>query len=140
MDLTLFIILIAVAYFIGSTVEKRHFKSIREREQTWLNIPMVNQDFIPDAAEVQRVELVSGSVVVSADYFKKTLSTMLSLIGGNIAVAESVLDRARREAVLRMREQAPDANMVVQMRIQTCELFPWQVEAIAYGTAVYYNR
>lgn len=140
MDLTLFIILIAVAYFIGSTVEKRHFKSIREREQTWLNIPMVNQDFIPDAADVQRVELVSGSVVVSADYFKKTLSTMLSLIGGNIAVAESVLDRARREAVLRMREQAPDANMVVQMRIQTCELMPWQVEAIAYGTAVYYNR
>lgn len=139
-DLIFIILALSVSYFTGTLIEKKHYRSIREREARMLTIPMLNHSMVPEPEQVIHTELVSGSVVISADYFKKTLAGLWSLFGGNIAVAESVIDRARREAVLRMREQARDAKMVIQMRIQTTEVSAWQVEAVAYGTALYYHE
>jgi uncharacterized protein YbjQ (UPF0145 family) len=47
---------------------------------------------------------VSGSVVVSVDYFKRFLAGLRTLVGGRVTSYETLLDRARREAILRCKE------------------------------------
>lgn len=83
-------------------------------------------------------------MVISSDFFKTFIAGLLNLIGGEISTYESLLDRARREAMLRMEEAALawGANQVVNVRIQTAELSANSgqgvvaVEVIAYGTAL----
>ena len=59
------------------------------------------------------------------------------LVGGRVSAYESLVDRARREALLRMKGQARGALEVACTRITTSNLGPGSVEAIAYGTAVF---
>jgi uncharacterized protein YbjQ (UPF0145 family) len=81
---------------------------------------------------------------VSEDYFKRVVSALQSLIGGRLKSYESLLDRARREAVLRMKQQARDqgANLIINVKFQTFSI-PGNrpnsfgaVELLAYGTAL----
>ena len=48
---------------------------------------------------LQMTVLVAGSVVISEDYFKRIVSSLQSLFGGRLRSYESLVDRARREAV-----------------------------------------
>jgi uncharacterized protein YbjQ (UPF0145 family) len=85
--------------------------------------------------------LVCGSVVVSQDYFKAVAAGLYSIFGGRVRSYESLLDRARRESVLRMKHAAmrKGASMVVNVKFQTAQV-PGRgvgaVELIAYGTAL----
>jgi uncharacterized protein YbjQ (UPF0145 family) len=88
--------------------------------------------------------LVRGSVVISVDYFKRFLARLRMIFGGRIHTYESLLDRARREAILRMQEQARElgASMIFNMRFETSSISKGRkdavgtVEVLAYGTAV----
>lgn len=135
-----------VGYFFGSLAEKRHYKSIKERERQTLHFPMMNygaKQKIPDANDSG---LFVGSVVVSADYFKMFASSLRNLVGGRVVVYESILDRGRREAILRMKEQAIawGASQVVNVRLETASIGKqasggkglFAVEVIAYGTGL----
>lgn len=140
-DLVVIIMILVITYISGSSIEKKHFKRIREREKNMVNQPYVVDQFrTEDLSSADRVELVHGSCVIAADRFKVFLGGLLSLFGGRLSAYESLTDRARREAILRMREQAANADMIVCTRIQFSELQSAQVEAIAYGTAIYLNR
>ena len=87
--------------------------------------------------------LVAGSVVVSEDYFKRILSSLYSVFGGRVKSYETLLDRARREAVLRMKAEAAahGARMIINIKFQTFAV-PGRsgrigaVELLAYGTAL----
>jgi uncharacterized protein YbjQ (UPF0145 family) len=133
---TLVVALIAT-YITGSLVERRHFASLRRREREALKIPVVTRETV--SAEIDRAEcrLVVGSCVVAADFFKRHLAALRGLVGGRVAAYESVVDRARREAVLRMKAEAEGAVEIACARIATSNLGPGSVEAIAYGTAVF---
>ena len=69
-------------------------------------------------------ELMVGSVVISSDYFKTFIGALMNLVGGRITVYEPLLERGRREAVLRLQEAAMawGATHVVNLRIETSEL------------------
>ena len=80
-------------------------------------------------------------MVVATDYFKRVAASLRNLFGGNIRVYESLIDRARREAVLRLKESVPDADMIICLRIETATIGSGRnkhacVEAFAYGTAL----
>ena len=137
-DLIFILLFLFIAYMTGSTIEKRHFKSIREREAALVNHPFIVDQFrTEDLSQTERTEFVDGSCVIAADRFKMFLGGVLSIFGGKISAFESLTDRARREAILRMREKAIGADMVICTRIQFSELQKAQIEAIAYGTAIY---
>ena len=85
-----------------------------------------------------------GSVVVASDYFKQFVAWLRSLFGGHVASFESLLDRARREAVLRMKENAQKqgANIICNVKFTTASInkdasSSSTVEAMAFGTAGY---
>ncbi|MDF3037266.1 MAG: hypothetical protein K0S28_2540, partial [Paucimonas sp.] len=67
------------------------------------------------------------------------------IVGGPVQSYETLLDRARREAILRMKESCPDADQIINLRIETSSISEGakntvsSVEVLAYGTAVYYN-
>ncbi|BBD09111.1 YbjQ family protein [Desulfovibrio ferrophilus] len=143
-DYYFFIILLIVGYVVGTFFERRHFRSLEQRERASINLPMVcakTLPFAPDKAEA--VAVVSGSAVISVDYFKRFLAWLKNFFGGRIKSYETLLDRARREALLRMKEQVPDADYIVNVRIETASISKSKkkngvscVEAVAYGTAV----
>lgn len=144
-DIIISVIVLALAYLTGSFLEKRHYKSIKQRERQTLHVPLVTfgaKQKIPHANETA---LFLGSVVVSADYFKMFASTLRNLVGGRVVVYESVLDRGRREAILRMKEQAIawGATQVVNVRLETSTIGNQTsgqglaaIEVTAYGTGI----
>jgi len=88
---------------------------------------------------------VVGEVVIAADYFKTFLAAMRKIVGGNLHAYETLLERARREAIVRMKEAAQDmgANRVVNMRFASSNVGSTEgrrrapmVEMYAYGTAI----
>jgi uncharacterized protein YbjQ (UPF0145 family) len=143
-DLIVFLSLVALGYGVGTFVEKRHYRRIKAREAATIHLPITTTKHIDcDPAAVQSVALVHGSAVISVDYFKRLLASLRNIFGGNVKSYESLIDRARREALLRMKEMAPQADMIVNVRLETSTVGRKAnkkgvgcLEALAYGTAV----
>lgn len=143
-DLIIFLILLGLGYGFGRAAEKRHYKSIIEREVALNRIPAIALRFPPPSLKPQRTELVTGNVVISIDYFKSIAAGLRGLVGGRVKSYETLLDRARREAVLRMKEQADalGAKMVFNVKLETASISKGRknkigsVEVLAYGTAI----
>ena len=144
-NIAIILSLIALGYFAGSRAEKRHYRSITEREEGFLNLPAVTIRSVHAPEDVKKAQLVQGSAVISVDYFKRMLAGFRAVVGGRVKSYESLVDRARREAILRMKEQAAGADAVVNLRIETTSISKGSrrkntvstVEALAYGTALY---
>jgi len=141
-DLIIIVILILLGLIFGTIAEKRHFISIRKREEEYLFLP-IHTFKRSTLSDIKDVKLVSGSVVVSIDYFKQFFAALVNFFGGNIKTYETLLDRARREAILRMKEQALDSKEIANVKIETSSISKnakggvGSVEVIAYGTAIY---
>lgn len=129
---------------IGRHLEKRHFRSIRKREAATQHYPAAPTRAWDSDYEVADFRLVSASVVVSLDYFKRILAGSRNIFGGNNRSYETLLDRAKREAILRLKEQTPDYHIIVNLRIVTSNIVSVHarrkglggVEVLAFGTAV----
>ncbi|MCM8774603.1 MAG: YbjQ family protein [Candidatus Omnitrophica bacterium] len=143
------IVFIACAYFIGNLIENRHYSYIKEREKRFLNLPTVTTKDLPLAEEeIYEARLVYGSVVISVDYFKRILAGLRNIFGGEVSSYETLLDRGRREAILRMKESAKDAIGIVNLRLETSSIGQLankrgsigSVEILAYGTAIIPKR
>ena len=85
--------------------------------------------------------LVTGNVVIASDYFKNFLAGLVNIFGGRVTPFESMLDRARREAVLRMKEKALqlNADYVFNIKFDTSRIASGRLaamEVMAYGTAM----
>lgn len=138
-----FILLLAVGYISGTIIEKRHYKAIREREEEFKTIPTIMLKHALSEEEIKSTRLVNGSVVISIDFFKKFLASLINFFGGNISSYETLIDRARREAILRMKEDGKDASEIINLRIETSSITKnakngvGAVEVLAYGTAIY---
>jgi len=143
-NIFVFLVLVTLGYFAGSMAEKRHFRSIEKREAAHLSQPIVTLENLSyPENEVRAAALVAGSAVISVDYFKRLLASLRNIFGGTVVSYETLLDRARREALLRMRAAAPDATAIINVRIETASIGRRAnkkgvgcVEAIAYGTAL----
>jgi uncharacterized protein YbjQ (UPF0145 family) len=144
-NLIIFLILVALGYTAGSIAEKKHYKSIIEREQETLNLPAVTiKNAVGINEEVLESKLVMGSAVISIDYFKRILASLRNIFGGEVMSYETLVDRARREAILRMKYMASGSDIILNTRIETSSIGKsankrkgiGSVEAFAYGTAV----
>lgn len=142
-ELIILLILLILGYIFGSIAEKKHFKSIRKREEEMQTLPSIMLKRPLNEKDIKAYKLVNGSVVLSIDFFKKFIASLVNIFGGNVSSYESILDRARREAILRMKEDAFDASEIINIRIETSSISKnaqqnvGAVEVLAYGTAIY---
>lgn len=140
--------LIVVGYIFGSLDQKNHYRSIEEREAQYRDILVFNEKQPPSDFSGQKFALVCGSVVMGCDHFRQFIAGLKALFGGRLNSFESMLDRGRREAILRMKAEARKmgAQVVFNVRLETSTLSYAHnnrnrreglacVELVAYGTA-----
>lgn len=139
-----FILLMLIGFVFGRLAEKRHYKSIRKREDEYRDLLVIPSRRLPIEFKNHESQLVQGNVVVAVDYFKMVVAGLRNLVGGRVSVFESLLDRARREAILRMQAEArkSGADAVFNFKFETIRLSGGRqrgimaVEVLAYGTAL----
>lgn len=143
-ELALFLFLLALGFFIGRLLERRHYHSIRKREKKLAKVLTFATRFPPNLVDPQECRLVSGCVVISSDYFKQFVGGLRNLVGGRFRGYETLLDRARREAILRMKEEARRAGyyLIVNVKVENTSISGGRqgtipsFELFAYGTAL----
>ena len=128
------ILLLIIAYMTGTYLEKRHFRSIRKRESDAQGFPVVSFDTMPADWRAAESQLVAGSVVVSLDYFKRIIAGLRAIVGGRVKTYEPLLDRARREAMLRMIESArrDGYDGIFNVRLETSSSGQWYPQRQRY--------
>jgi uncharacterized protein YbjQ (UPF0145 family) len=141
------ILLIVIGRVVGSRIERSHYASIEEREARFQGQLALSTKQSDAPGAVRSATLATGSVVISVDHFKRFLSGFRMIFGGEIRSYSSLIERARREAVLRMKESQPDAHAYVNTRLETSTISSTRgnegigtIEVLAYGTAVQYER
>jgi len=143
-DLLFFLLLISVGYVSGSVIERRHFASIREREAELRHILTFSAKTPPPEDCHRESAFVTGNVVISVDYFKHITATLRNLIGGRVIAYETLMDRARREAILRMKfeARAKGVTRIFNVKLETSSISKGRanqigsVEVLAYGTGL----
>lgn len=132
-----------LAWIFGNRAQNRHLESLREREAASRTFAVHSSKRPLDPAPAQRVALVGGQCVIGIDRFRQIIASLALIFGGRVWVFESAIDRARREAILRMKEQAKGADEICCLRVETSIIGSnprgraATVEAYAYGTALW---
>ena len=129
----------------GLITEQRHFADLARRESELASIVATNLKKLGAHGVVLESRIAIGSVVVSTDYFKSICASVRRLVGGRIYSYESLVERARREALLRLKAQAAamGATVVLNVRYETMPVARTKngagvtgIEVLAYGTAL----
>ncbi|MBR9869455.1 MAG: YbjQ family protein [Oceanospirillales bacterium] len=142
-NLIIFLVLMTLGYLAGQMAERKHYKSIIQREKRFSGLPIIASRF-PPTDKLFNQCLVTGNTVISVDYFKRFIAALRNLLGGRVTSYESLLDRARRESLLRMQAQAyaMGAEYVFNVKYETASISKGRknaigsVEVLAYGTAL----
>ncbi len=139
-------IMIFGAWISGGILERRHLKNLLLLESGSRGVLAVTIEDLPPDWHVESCELVMGNVVISQDYFKRFAASIKGIFGGNIRVLEPLLERARREALIRMKgvAHARGYDTIINVRIETATLSRSRpdgkgtagVEILAFGTAI----
>lgn len=140
-----FVGLLLVGLVFGRMAEQRHFRELADAERQLARILVFNERTPPADGNYRRTQLVTGSVVIAEDYFKRIAAALASIVGGRLTAYESLMDRGRREAIVRMKRDARKigATMVFNVRFETSSLSEdhrrqalFSAEFLAYGTAL----
>ena len=138
-DIGIFVVLMVLGYGFGQYNEQRHYRSIKKREAQYASLPAIATKH-PPTDQVYSQQLVAGSVVVASDYFKSFVASLVNIFGGRVRSFEPLLDRGRREALLRLKQEAAkyNASMVFNIKYETSRIGGrvTTIEVLAYGTAL----
>jgi len=129
-----------IGWLLASWLERVHLRSLNAREAPLENI-LVTTSKRPPPDEPEGCTLLVGSVVVAHDYFRTLIIAIRRLIGGNIKPYERLVQRGRREALIRLKEEADllGIEKVINIRFDTTTVsgrFLHAIETIAYGTGI----
>jgi len=140
--LVTFIVLLIIGVIFGRANEANHLRRLRADEAAMSHIKVLNIKTLPSELEPGG-KLVMGSVVIAVDYFKIVMSSIRMVFGGRLNSYETLLDRARREAIIRMQKDADrlGADAVYNARVEFSAIGqqPARIggaELLAYGTAI----
>lgn len=132
-----FVILFTVGWAFGRHAERKHLNELELQERRLAYIRIDNNRF---KTSEHLGQMVSSNVVISHDYFKYVIANIQNFFGGRLTSYESVVDRARREAVVRLKLEAEKmgATHIMGLRLSTTELGMQggMIEVFAYGTAI----
>jgi uncharacterized protein YbjQ (UPF0145 family) len=141
----IFAVLIILGFSVGTWRESSHLKSLDIRERNTQNIIVTNLRHVPETPAIREATFVAGNAVIATDYFKTFAAGLRNIVGGEVKTFERLLQRARREARMRMIEEAMalGATEIHNVRYETSNVMgatsrnpAASVEVYAYGTAI----
>lgn len=140
-DIILIFSLLLLWYIVWTILEKNHYTDIKNREEENKETVILTKT---DSKKIDTIgwELLTWNVVISIDFFKKFIASFIGIFGWRMFVYESLVDRARREAILRVKEKAKQKwyNCLLNLKIETSSISKWtkwniwSVEVLAYAT------
>ena len=114
-----------VGWLAGHLSETKHERSLAAREEALKDIETTDLRNPPgyNGAEGP-CALVSGEAVVASDTFKSWVFGFKNIVGGESKTFTRLFDRARREALLRMKERARElgCNAVCNVRFDSADI------------------
>lgn len=127
-------------WLLAAWFERRHLRSISQRESQLQTISINTSKKLPPC-EPEAATMLIGSVVIAHDYFRTVMIALRKLVGGNIKPYERLVQRGRREALVRLKEEAElrGIDKIINVRFTTTVIsgrFLHAVEMVAYGTGV----
>lgn len=138
------LVLAVVFALVGHAREQRHIAELNAREAALAHVVVTDLRSPGDGA--RSGALVAGAAVIASDWGKQFVAQLRKLIGGEIRSYQSLLSRARREARLRMIEEAlaMGSTEVHNVRYETSTIGAQSTantgmaitEIVCYGTAV----
>ncbi len=139
------VLFLILGFSVGTLVERAHFRRLAAREVALSDMLVTDLRTFPANCSATPCGLVTGEVVIASDYFKTFAAALRKIVGGELRTYESLMVRARREALVRMMEsaRAMGATHVVNVRFETSNIGSLRrrgaamVEMYAYGTAVH---
>jgi uncharacterized protein YbjQ (UPF0145 family) len=142
--------LLALGFVSGKTIEHMHRQEMAKRERRQRRLPALTTSRVPADWRVDEAMLLTGSVVISLDYWKRFAASVRQLFGGNVRSFETLFERARREALVRLKEAAAakGCDALIGVRLESAELAnQWAngkgtagIELIAVGTGLRTKR
>lgn len=98
---------------------------------------LVTTDFI-SGRELETITLVKGSTVHSKNIGKDIMSSLKTIVGGEISDYTELMNEARAIATKRMADEAEalGADGVIAIRYSSSAVMQGASEIMAYGTAV----
>lgn len=141
------LILLVVFFFIGRLTEGGHLRRLARREAAVRGMLVTDLRRFPGDVETGKPPaLVVGEACIATDYWKSFLSSIRKIFGGEMRSYQTLVDRARREATLRMLETARSLgyNAVCNVRLDTADVggaamaakqVAVTIEILATGTA-----
>ena len=117
--------LLVLGFVAGTVAEKRHFKSLGRRES--VNRSMLQTQsklYLSPKSGGKTPTMIHSETVVSSDYFKNFLSGFRKFFGGEMKSYYSLMERARRETLAKLIEQARAMgyNAVCNVRIEPADI------------------
>lgn len=119
------VIAILVGLFVGKATEKKHLEGLAQREADLADMQVTSLKQPSNlSAEPHTPVLVCGEAVIASDAFKSWASSLRNLFGGEAKNFGRLYQRSRREATLRMLEEArrQGFNAVCNLRYDSVDI------------------
>lgn len=134
-----FFTLAILGWLLATFLERKHIKCLERKEQQLIEIQLNNLKKTVNEYHENSAFLM-GSVVIAHDYFRGFFIVLRKIIGGNISAYERITQRGRREALIRLKENALSHgfNKVINVRFDSTKVGNniTAVEIVAYGTGI----
>jgi uncharacterized protein YbjQ (UPF0145 family) len=123
-ELVVTALLLLVGLVSGKTIEHLHDQDLKKRERRHRRLPALTTRRVPADWQVEDAHLLTGSVVISLDYWKRFAASIRQFFGGNVRSFETLFLRSRREALVRLKEAAAakGCDAVIGVRLESAEL------------------
>ena len=98
---------------------------------------LLTLNYVP-GKEIEALGIAKGTTVQSKNFGKDFMSSMKTLVGGELSAYTEMLNEARQIATKRMVDEATalGADAVINVRFGSSAVMQGAAEVIAYGTAV----
>jgi len=147
-EIGILLFLLTLGFGVGTFTERRHFRRLKDREFECQGVLVTNLKSAPGADQCSAPTMVTGECVIATDYFKSFIAKLKKIIGGELRVYLSLMERARRESIVRLVDEAKAQGFdaICNIRFITADVGGstagkkgmTMVAIIASGTA--YNR
>ncbi|MBK7405436.1 MAG: heavy metal-binding domain-containing protein [Phycisphaerales bacterium] len=118
------VLLLAAGFGAGRHAERKHLKNLAAREAAVAGVMLTNVSWYPGGGLTASANAVYAEAVIATDYFKEFLGKLVKFFGGELRAYRRLMDRARREAIVRLAEQARDAgcDAVCNVRLASADV------------------
>ncbi len=98
---------------------------------------LLTLNYVP-GKEIEALGIAKGTTVQSKNFGKDFMSSMKTLVGGELSAYTEMLNEARQIATKRMVDEAGalGADAVINIRYGSASMMQGAAEVVVYGTAV----